>query len=110
MPDANVPVSIQTGGVAVAQGNVQDPEGRSNLGWPLIPGARSRHWAPGFCSPSADCLTGPAPAEGLEFDLVVPVNPEDLGTGNAWAVERYVAMTRTPGTLPILVDRQGQRA
>jgi DNA helicase IV len=41
-------------------------------------------------------------AKGLEFDLVVVVNPAELGRGIAGAVDRYVAMTRATQQLVIL--------
>ena len=36
----------------------------------------------------------PELAKGLEFDLVVLVEPESFGAGIEGAVDRYVAMTR----------------
>ena len=44
----------------------------------------------------------PATAKGLEFDLVVLVNPDDFGDGVTGAVDRYVAMTRATRQLTIL--------
>ncbi|MEE3922027.1 ATP-binding domain-containing protein [Micromonospora sp. BRA006-A] len=41
-------------------------------------------------------------AKGLEFDLVVLVDPEAFGDGVAGAVDRYVAMTRATGELVVL--------
>jgi DNA helicase IV len=44
----------------------------------------------------------PQLAKGLEFDLVVLVDPESFGTGVTGAVDRYVAMTRATRQLVIL--------
>lgn len=44
----------------------------------------------------------PALAKGLEFDLVILVNPQAFGTGVEGAVDRYVAMTRATQHLFIL--------
>jgi DNA helicase IV len=41
-------------------------------------------------------------AKGLEFDLVVLVDPETFGDGIEGAVDRYVAMTRATQQLVIL--------
>jgi DNA helicase IV len=44
----------------------------------------------------------PTTAKGLEFDLVVLVDPESFGDGIEGAVDRYVAMTRATQELVIL--------
>ena len=44
----------------------------------------------------------PELAKGLEFDLVVLVDPESFGPGVTGAVDRYVAMTRATQRLVIL--------
>jgi superfamily I DNA/RNA helicase len=44
----------------------------------------------------------PALAKGLEFDLVVLVDPESFGDGIEGAVDRYVAMTRATHELVVL--------
>ena len=44
----------------------------------------------------------PELAKGLEFDLVVLVDPEALGSGIEGAVDRYVAMTRATQRLVVL--------
>jgi DNA helicase IV len=41
-------------------------------------------------------------AKGLEFDLVVLVEPARLGDGIEGAVDRYVAMTRATSRLAVL--------
>jgi superfamily I DNA/RNA helicase len=44
----------------------------------------------------------PELAKGLEFDLVVLLDPDTFGTGIEGAVDRYVAMTRATQRLVIL--------
>jgi hypothetical protein len=44
----------------------------------------------------------PELAKGLEFDLVVLIDPEAFGKGIEGAVDRYVAMTRATQRLVIL--------
>ena len=44
----------------------------------------------------------PELSKGLEFDLVVLVDPESFGEGIEGAVDRYVAMTRATQQLVIL--------
>jgi DNA helicase IV len=49
----------------------------------------------------------PELCKGLEFDLVVLVDPEDFGTGIEGAVDRYVAMTRATQQLVLLTSGSG---
>jgi DNA helicase IV len=44
----------------------------------------------------------PELAKGLEFDLVVLIDPDRFGGGIEGAVDRYVAMTRATQRLVIL--------
>ncbi|MYV58963.1 ATP-binding domain-containing protein, partial [Streptomyces sp. SID4931] len=46
----------------------------------------------------------PELSKGLEFDLVVLVEPETFGDGVRGAVDRYVAMTRATRELVILTS------
>jgi DNA helicase IV len=46
----------------------------------------------------------PELAKGLEFDLVVLIDPESFGEGVEGAVDRYVAMTRATQRLVILTS------
>ena len=46
----------------------------------------------------------PELAKGLEFDLVVLVDPESFGDGIEGAVDRYVAMTRATQRLVVLTS------
>ena len=51
---------------------------------------------------NADGKLTPELSKGLEFDLVVLVDPDTFGTGIEGAVDRYVAMTRATQRLVIL--------
>ena len=44
----------------------------------------------------------PELTKGLEFDLVVLIDPDSFGTGVEGAVDRYVAMTRATQRLVVL--------
>ncbi|HEX5917100.1 MAG TPA: hypothetical protein VFY76_04560, partial [Nocardioides sp.] len=46
----------------------------------------------------------PELVKGLEFDLVVLVDPHELGDGVTGAVDRYVAMTRATQRLVVLTS------
>ena len=64
---------------------------------------------PFWGAPRVRSLT-PELSKGLEFDLVVLVDPEAFGTGIEGAVDRYVAMTRATQQLAILTAPDvGQR-
>ncbi|MFE0459484.1 RNA polymerase recycling motor ATPase HelR [Kitasatospora sp. NPDC058965] len=103
LPDANVPRSIRANGIPVRRGAVAEldavladwlaahPEGIGCvIGAPDFPGtARVRSLTPQL-------------SKGLEFDLVVLVEPERFGAGTGGAVDRYVAMTRATRQLVVL--------
>ncbi len=59
---------------------------------------------PAFGSTSRVRSLTPELSKGLEFDLVVLVDPEAFGTGIEGAVDRYVAMTRATQKLVILTS------
>ena len=105
LPDANVPVSIRAGGVPVVHGSTSDLDDTLD------------NWLAAH-SEGTVCVVGalrdndsgrlrvkfltPELTKGLEFDLVVLVDPEDFGAGIEGAVDRYVAMTRATQQLVIL--------
>jgi hypothetical protein len=103
LPDANVPVSIRSTGVPVGHGRAADRD--SVLGAWLAThaeGIAAVIGDPAFeAGPRARSLT-PELSKGLEFDLVVLVDPEAFGPGIEGAVDRYVAMTRATAQLVIL--------
>ena len=103
LPDANVPTSIRSNGVPVVRGSVADRDAVLD-GWL---GARTDGIAcvigdPTFRATSRVRSLTPELAKGLEFDLVVLVNPERFGEGVEGAVDRYVAMTRATQQLVVL--------
>ncbi|MBE1877263.1 HelD family protein [Myceligenerans pegani] len=116
LPDANVPTSVRGTGVPVRYGPTTD----------LV--AVLREWLAGHAEGTACVVAGaafqgaafegtdglegvervrwltPETVKGLEFDLVVLVDPETYGTGIEGAVDRYVAMTRATQRLVVLTS------
>jgi hypothetical protein len=111
LPDANVPTSIRSTGVPVLHGSV------SELG-PVLDTWLAAHAEGVACvigdttslGNTAGAATSrvrsltPELSKGLEFDLVVLINPAAFGTGIEGAVDRYVAMTRATQRLVILTS------
>ncbi|MEV4348428.1 RNA polymerase recycling motor ATPase HelR [Actinoplanes sp. NPDC049596] len=105
LPDANVPTSIRTSGIPVTRGSVTELDKILD------------EWLAGHAEGIA-CVIGdltvptearvrsltPELSKGLEFDLVVLVDPERFGGGIEGAVDRYVAMTRATQQLVILTS------
>jgi DNA helicase IV len=103
LPDANVPTSIRGSGVPVVHGSAVD------LGLILetwlaahAEGIACVIGDPAFRAMSRVRSLTPETVKGLEFDLVVLVDPERFGSGIEGAVDRYVAMTRATRQLVIL--------
>jgi hypothetical protein len=107
LPDANVPTSIRSNGLPVVHGRVSELTSILDT------------WLAGHAEGTA-CVIGdptfrpsprvrslsPVNAKGLEFDLVVLIDPESFGTGIEGAVDRYVAMTRATQQLVVLTSGQ----
>jgi len=114
-PEANVPISIRRTGVPVVQGSTSDL------------GSILDTWLAGHADGIAcvidangsedDTFKGtsrvrsltPEHSKGLEFDLVILINPDTFGTGIVGTgiegtVDRYVAMTRATQQLVILTS------
>ncbi|MFD1930502.1 RNA polymerase recycling motor ATPase HelR [Nonomuraea mangrovi] len=105
LPDANVPTSIRAGDVPVVHGSASELDSILDtwlaahadgiacvIGDPTFPGtSRVRSLTPEL-------------SKGLEFDLVVLIDPEAFGEGIEGAVDRYVAMTRATQQLVILTS------
>ncbi|MEY9871512.1 hypothetical protein ABH931_000985 [Streptacidiphilus sp. MAP12-33] len=109
LPDANVPTSIRSSGVPVTHGPVAELTAildtwlaEHDEGIACVVGA------PGFESTARVRSLTPELTKGLEFDLVVLVDPESFGEGIEGAVDRYVAMTRATQRLVILTSAAGQ--
>ena len=105
LPDANVPVSIRSSGVPVVHGPA------SELGSILdtwlaahADGIACVIGDPTFRATSRVRSLTPELSKGLEFDLVVLIDPQAFGRGIEGAVDRYVAMTRTTQQLVIFTS------
>ena len=108
LPDANVPTSIRSNDIPVRHGAAAELDSILDT-W--LAAADGEGVA---CVISADgnafqgtarvrSLT-PELSKGLEFDLVVLIDPETFGDGIEGAVDRYVAMTRATQQLVILTS------
>ena len=105
LPDANVPVSIRSSGAPVVHGPASDLG--SILDTWLAAHAEGVACVIGdstFRATSRVRTLTPELSKGLEFDLVVLIDPEAFGEGIEGAVDRYVAMTRTTQQLVILTS------
>ena len=114
-PDANVPTSVRSSGVPVVHGSTSD------LG-SILDTWLARHADGIACVIDANGIEDdtfqatsrvrsltPEHSKGLEFDLVVLIDPDafgngTVGTGIEGTVDRYVAMTRATQQLVILTS------
>ena len=108
LPNANVPTSIRSSDVPVIHGSVAD------LGPILDTWLAASADGIACVIGTGDIEAGTLPAtsrvrlltpelcKGLEFDLVVLIDPEAFGNGIEGAVDRYVAMTRATQQLVML--------
>ncbi|KAB8187894.1 RNA polymerase recycling motor ATPase HelR [Microbispora catharanthi] len=103
LPDANVPTSIRSGGVPVVHGSVSELSAILDT-WLAehAEGTACVIGDPAFEGTSRVRSLTPELSKGLEFDLVVLIDPERFGEGIEGAVDRYVAMTRATQRLVIL--------
>ncbi|WP_198413991.1 RNA polymerase recycling motor ATPase HelR [Micromonospora phaseoli] len=106
LPDANVPTSIRGSGLPVVHGALRE------LGSILdtwltehADGIACVIGDPTFQATSRVRSLTPELSKGLEFDLVVLVDPMNFGHGIEAAVDYYVAMTRATRQLVILTSR-----
>jgi DNA helicase IV len=103
IPDVNVPTSVRSTGVPVGYGS------HAELG-SLLDTWVADHAEGVGCVIGDDHFEAtdrvqslsPELAKGLEFDLVVLVDPDRFGQGIEGAVDRYVAMTRATHRLVVL--------
>ncbi|MEP6648622.1 MAG: RNA polymerase recycling motor ATPase HelR [Lapillicoccus sp.] len=105
LPDANVPTSVRSNRVPVLHGAASD------LGAVLdtwldthTDGIACVIGDPSFQATARIRSLTPELTKGLEFDLVVLIDPEAFGAGVEGAVDRYVAMTRATQRLVILTS------
>ncbi|MFF1295726.1 MULTISPECIES: RNA polymerase recycling motor ATPase HelR [unclassified Streptomyces] len=103
LPDANVPTSIRSSGVPVVHGAVTELESVLDT-WLAAhaDGIACVIGDPAFRATSRVRSLAPELSKGLEFDLVVLVDPEKFGHGVEGAVDHYVAMTRATQQLVVL--------
>lgn len=120
IPDANVPTSVRASGNAVRHGTPDEldqvldawlEEHDQGEGTAVVISADGtaaagpvQGKAPGTAVRDRLRSLTPALAKGLEFDLVILVDPQEFGTGIEGAVDRYVAMSRATQQLVILED------
>ncbi|MEW2070300.1 RNA polymerase recycling motor ATPase HelR [Streptomyces sp. NPDC007346] len=105
LPDANVPLSIRSGGRPVVHGPVSDRDTVLDTWLAAHPdGIACVIGDPAFRGTSRVRSLTPELSKGLEFDLVVLVDPEAFGAGVQGAVDRYVAMTRATQELVVLTS------
>jgi DNA helicase IV len=103
LPDANVPTSIRATGVPVRHGSAADLDSILEAWLAEHPdGIACVVGDPAFAATSRVRSLTPELSKGLEFDLVILIDPEKFGPGIEGAVDRYVAMTRATQQLVIL--------
>ncbi|HEX9064525.1 MAG TPA: AAA family ATPase, partial [Streptosporangiaceae bacterium] len=109
LPDANVPVSIRRSGIPVTRGPVSELNSILDS-WLAehAEGVACVIGEPAFEATGRVRSLTPELCKGLEFDLVVLVDPETFGTGIEGAVDRYVATTRATQHLVILTSGGSQ--
>ncbi|KQY56650.1 MULTISPECIES: RNA polymerase recycling motor ATPase HelR [unclassified Nocardioides] len=107
LPDANVPTSVRSSGLPVVHGRtaelaatVDEWLAGHEEGVACVIATSPENWAIPD-DPRVRALT-PELSKGLEFDLVVLIDPDTFGSGIEGAVDRYVAMTRATERLVVL--------
>jgi hypothetical protein len=105
LTDANVPTSVRSSGIPVRHGPASDLSAILDA-WLAAhaEGIACVIGDPTFRSTLRVRSLTPELAKGLEFDLVVLIDPETFGEGIEGAVDRYVAMTRATQQLVILTS------
>lgn len=103
IPDANVPTSVRASGFPVRHASLHERDAIIES-W-LTANAEGIACVigdPSFVTADRVRSLTPELSKGLEFDLVVLVEPESFGEGIEGAVDRYVAMTRSTRELVVL--------
>ncbi|HWJ80903.1 MAG TPA: RNA polymerase recycling motor ATPase HelR [Nocardioides sp.] len=105
LPDANVPTSVRVSGVPVGRGTAAQVEEVVDR-WleEHAEGTACVVGDPTFRARARVRSLTPELVKGLEFDLVVLVDPDRFGSGIGGAVDRYVAMTRATRQLVVLTS------
>lgn len=113
LPDANVPTSIRSSGIPVVHAAVAelDPilaawlaEHAEGTACVIVDPSLQETFRSAFRENARVRLLTPELSKGLEFDLVVLIDPESFGQGIEGAVDRYVAMTRATRQLVVLTS------
>ncbi|HEU4337655.1 MAG TPA: AAA family ATPase, partial [Nocardioides sp.] len=103
LPGANVPTSVRVSGIPVLHASAAERD--AIIGDWLAEHAEGTAVVvgdPTFADTPRVRSLAPELVKGLEFDLVVLVDPVGFGDGVAGAVDRYVAMTRATQRLVVL--------
>ncbi|WP_347956787.1 RNA polymerase recycling motor ATPase HelR [Gordonia aichiensis] len=103
IPDVDIPTSIRTGGLPVIRDRLAARDEILHR-WRIEHdgGTACVIGDPGYSGGDRTLSLQPVEAKGLEFDLVVLIEPARFGDDVTGAVDRYVSMTRTTGRLVIL--------
>src|SRR5690606_33206558 len=111
LPDANVPLAVRSSGHPVVHASLAERDAilatwlaEHDEGIACVIGD------PDFVGSARVRSLSPELAKGLEFDLVILVDPETWGGGIEGAVDRYVAMTRATQQLVVLRSERSPRA
>lgn len=102
LPDANVPTSIRSSGLPVLRGSTSELGAIVDDWLATHDGVACVIGDPTYTPPPRVQSLDPERCKGLEFDLVVLVDPERFGHGIEGTVDRYVSMTRATQQLVIL--------
>jgi hypothetical protein len=102
LPDANVPTSIRSTGLPVRRGPTPELRAIVDDWLATHDGVACVIGDPSYVPPPRVQSLDPEHCKGLEFDLVVLVDPERFGDGIEGTVDRYVSMTRATQELVIL--------
>ncbi|WP_416952308.1 RNA polymerase recycling motor ATPase HelR [Nocardioides sp. T5] len=112
LPEANVPTSVRESGVPVLHAPVAERDTiigdwlAEHVEGTAVVVERGGHRGSSLDQAWRDRVRrlDPELVKGLEFDLVVLVDPDRFGDGVAGAVDRYVAMTRATQRLVVLTS------
>ena len=109
LPHANVPQSVRQSGNSVRCSRVDEVPSlvdswldSHNEGTVCVITVSPASW--NFAEAERVSVMAPAEVKGLEFDLVILVDPDGFGTGIQGGVDRYVSMTRATAELVIAAD------
>ena len=102
LPDANVPTSVRHDGLPVRHGSRSQLESILTEWLAENDGVACVVGDPTVGERARVRVLTPELTKGLEFDLVILIDADHVGTGIEGAVDRYVAMTRATQQLVVL--------